>query len=489
MISKYSGRKPTLLFCSTRRGTVDAAKVLSEVWKSQGAHKAWDNQFLNISMCKDKVLKDCLSAGVGFHHAGLAFDDRSIVEKIFHQGQLPVLCCTSTLATGVNLPARLVIIRNTMGWVENKHDELSEISILQMIGRAGRPQFDDQGVAVIMTRNEKVDKYHNFLNGMELIESCLNKNLLEHMSSEICLGTIRDSQSALEWLKSSFLYIRVQKNPEYYGYRKDDNLEKKFTELCDESIEKLKQMQLIQENNHGLVSTVYGEASARYHVKIETTRNFTLLPSNASTKELLVALSKAEEFANFRLKHGEKGFYNTINGFECIRFPFEGKIEKTDQKICLLLQMELNKESVPLNQITKQKDAYSQMMQDRFLIFRDVVRICKCMIDCLHELNGALGIKHGLKLLQNFNCRCWSDSHFMLRQIPNIGEQYCRILASKGITTFSQLQRTGASQLELWFNRKPPFGMQVLKECSIFPQFQLQIETPGVSIGLCYVLI
>ena len=66
-------------------------------------------------------------------------------------GNIRILCCTSTLAVGINLPARLVIIKSTLMYNGRGYCEYSEVDVLQMIGRAGRPQFDDQGVAVILT--------------------------------------------------------------------------------------------------------------------------------------------------------------------------------------------------------------------------------------------------------------------------------------------------------------------------------------------------
>lgn len=72
-----------------------------------------------------------------------------------------VLCATSTLAQGVNLPAHLVILKGTRRWSREKGEaagnkEYDRSSILQMIGRAGRPQFDTEGVAIIMTQKEVI---------------------------------------------------------------------------------------------------------------------------------------------------------------------------------------------------------------------------------------------------------------------------------------------------------------------------------------------
>lgn len=88
-------------------------------------------------MCAD-LTTETLTAGVAFHHAGLDASDRQAIEKGFLEGQVNVICCTSTLAVGVNLPCHMVIIKNTMGFQDDGLKEYSDLEIMQMLGRAGR---------------------------------------------------------------------------------------------------------------------------------------------------------------------------------------------------------------------------------------------------------------------------------------------------------------------------------------------------------------
>ena len=81
---------------------------------------------------------DTLAAGVAFHHAGLESYDRQAVQTGFLQGDVNVICCTSTLAVGVNLPCHLVIIKNTVSWQEEGLKEYADLEMMQMLGRAGR---------------------------------------------------------------------------------------------------------------------------------------------------------------------------------------------------------------------------------------------------------------------------------------------------------------------------------------------------------------
>lgn len=95
-----------------------------------------------LSQCPaglDDVLRKAASFGVAFHHAGLTFDERDIIESAFKRGILKVMVATSTLSAGVNLPARRVLI------VTPTFDSLEVLSYRQMSGRAGRKGIDTEG--------------------------------------------------------------------------------------------------------------------------------------------------------------------------------------------------------------------------------------------------------------------------------------------------------------------------------------------------------
>ena len=94
-----------------------------------------------------------------------------MIEKAYLAGQLGVICCTSTLAMGVNLPCHMVIIKNTVCFEESQMKEFSDLEILQMMGRAGRPQFDKDAIAIIMTNSHKAETYKKMVNGQEILES------------------------------------------------------------------------------------------------------------------------------------------------------------------------------------------------------------------------------------------------------------------------------------------------------------------------------
>lgn len=121
----------------------------------------------------DKVLAKAVSFGVAFHHAGLTMDERDIIESAFRSGALRVLVATSTLSSGVNLPARRVIIRTPMF-----HGKpIDTLTYRQMIGRAGRMGKDTAGESILICQKNDFSLARELLSAnLPPIESCLEES-------------------------------------------------------------------------------------------------------------------------------------------------------------------------------------------------------------------------------------------------------------------------------------------------------------------------
>ncbi|KAF3257098.1 Sec63 [Orbilia oligospora] len=289
VIQKHSQRKPVMVFCATRNICVSTAKVLAEKWSStSGRERHWPAPLTNFSL-RDRDLQLTGKSGVAFHHAGLEITDRTLIEKLFLEGHLSVICCTSTLAVGVNLPTHLVVIKNTVSWQGCQMREYLDLEVMQMVGRAGRPQFDTTGVAVIMTRKDKKDKYERMISGTEKLESCLHLNLIEHLNAEIGLGTITDIESAKQWLRSTFLYIRMKSNPAYYNF-KVENIESEVESIMERDIDSLSEAGFVEWQQTKLKCLEPGDAMARYYIKFRTMKNIMELKEKAKVSEILEGL-------------------------------------------------------------------------------------------------------------------------------------------------------------------------------------------------------
>ena len=295
IVVKYSHKKPIMVFCITRASTISTAKLLANVWASKGPRdRHWEAPTQRI-VVQDVELKKTLSSAVAFHHAGLDLSDRHAIERGFLEGEINVICCTSTLAVGVNLPCHMVIIKNTVHWTDHGLKEYADLEIMQMLGRAGRPQFDTSAVAVILTKQEKLSKYERLVSGEELLESCLHLNLIDHLNAEVGLGTIHDLYTAKRWLTGTFLYIRLAKNPDHYKLDGDavgQDINDRIEFICKRDLCLLQDSKLIKVTDGRLKTTELGDAMARYYVKFETMRVLLEIQPQAKMSDIVSYLSR-----------------------------------------------------------------------------------------------------------------------------------------------------------------------------------------------------
>ena len=101
-------------------------------------------------------LKQLLIRGIGIHHAGVLPKYRRIVEDFFQQKLLSICVCTETLAAGINLPARSVVLPSLMKGPYGEKKMIESSSAHQIFGRAGRPQFDKQGFVFSLAHEDDV---------------------------------------------------------------------------------------------------------------------------------------------------------------------------------------------------------------------------------------------------------------------------------------------------------------------------------------------
>ncbi|KAJ8678685.1 hypothetical protein QAD02_014472 [Eretmocerus hayati] len=156
----------TLIFCPSKKNCENVAKLLTEVlFKTLQAHKSDEKQLLLKALESDSgrlcpILEKTIRFGVAYHHSGLTAEERRLLEEAFRSGILCVICCTSTLAAGVNLPARRVIIRSP--YVGCQFLNLSRYK--QMIGRAGRAGMGDFGESILICTRNDMEKVRELLN-------------------------------------------------------------------------------------------------------------------------------------------------------------------------------------------------------------------------------------------------------------------------------------------------------------------------------------
>ena len=211
-------RCPSLIFCATPNVALSAAKKLEEDirHRSNAIRQAFvtdDQAKMKLvqaaTRAKNKALKQLLPRGIAFHHGHLEKSDRDLVETLFRERAILALCSTSTLALGVNLPARLVVVCGTKKYKGNgNYTDIDRGTLLQMAGRAGRPGLDQRGVVVVMTDTHSKPLFENLLHNIEPITSKLEERLPETINAEVVSGVIYSIPSCVQWLTNTFMFTR-----------------------------------------------------------------------------------------------------------------------------------------------------------------------------------------------------------------------------------------------------------------------------------------
>lgn len=150
---------PALVFCFNRSECWSVAEQLKgRQLLADGQQKALQIEIdrLDWSVGAGGKLKQLLIRGVGIHHAGLLPRYRRAVESLFQKKLLSVCVCTETLAAGINLPARSVVMTSLIKGPPRAKKVIDPSSAQQMFGRAGRPQFDSKGYVFAVAHEDDV---------------------------------------------------------------------------------------------------------------------------------------------------------------------------------------------------------------------------------------------------------------------------------------------------------------------------------------------
>ena len=312
-----------LVFVSSRQDTVQAAKKTRDELVERdvpiGARGEYDFHTDAAELSNDTLRQSVLD-GVGFHHAGLSREDKNLVEQWFREGKIQVLFSTSTLAWGVNLPARCVVIRDT-----KLHDplegevDMSPLDVLQMLGRAGRPGYDDQGYAWVVCDRSDTDRYRELLEDGKTIESRLAdlpdggadgrsaSDLAVHLNAEIALGTVTDIDGAMDWLETTFYYVRAQRAS---GYAEDHR------ERVSAALEWLVDRGFVETDGLSVDPSPLGRLASKFYLRLETARQFADLAErdDLDTLDVLRTIASTPEFQSVSARSDEDDAVDAVLG-------------------------------------------------------------------------------------------------------------------------------------------------------------------------------
>ncbi|KAB5566714.1 hypothetical protein GE09DRAFT_1218970 [Coniochaeta sp. 2T2.1] len=469
LLVKHSIGKPILIFCFTRNSCEQTAATLAKMPESE---RPWKSSANHIGVLKPG-LQEVVQAGVAYHHAGLDIGDRRAIEQAFLNGDVSVICCTSTLAVGVNLPCHTVVLKGTVTYQNDSIQELSDLEVMQMLGRAGRPQFDNSAKALILTSSDQKERYERMVDGKEILESTLHLNLIGHLNSEVGLRTITDIESAKKWLGSTFLSVRMRQNPHYYRLSEDiaavHDTDSMLEEICERDVRLLQEYDIVTRDSV-IRQTEKGAGMAKHMVDFETMKLLLELPTALTMEQLLTALSKAKEFRDFKFKPADAPILREVNQSSFILYRISEHLTKTWQKISLLVQAQLG--------AVEYHDTHHLRIEKRG-IFERLQRLVRCLVICKGVDHDSVSVKTALELARSLAAGSWEGRPTELVQIPNIGAVSMRKLVSQNIRAVKDLVNMDCGQLERLLSRQPPFGKTLSDTLNSFPILHLELSIPS----------
>jgi helicase len=340
-----------LIFVNARRSTVSVAKTLSAFIKTllsseeiQQLQKIIDDmkQHHAEQTSVDADLISCLTSGVAFHHAGLSYFQRRLVERAFKDRIIKCIVATPTLAAGVNVPAQRVIIRDL--WRYDHSFGMRPIPVLeykQQAGRAGRPRYDTFGDAITIAKDahQKQQILRTYIHGdVEHIYSKLGtqSSLRMHLLAAIATHFVETIEDIYKFIDRTF-----------YAYQADVYA---LHGAIDETLDFLSSEGFITRDNITVSATMFGQRTSSLYIDpLSAVQLKTALEcshtQNVSEMSFLHAICSTPDVRSLYLRRNDGWVGEQVDGLKdtlLLEIPIEASDEYdwflSDMKTALLLK-------------------------------------------------------------------------------------------------------------------------------------------------------
>lgn len=283
-------KKQAIIFASSKASCEKTAREISQYIKKQTAisNVLLSEKILNVlshptTQCEK--LSQAAKFGIAFHHSGLHYKQREIIENAFRNGEIKIIVATPTLAAGVSLPAFRTILKDLKRFSGFGMNYIPVLEYMQQAGRAGRPEYDTYGEAIMLAKSEK-DKdalYDKYICGVpeEITSKLAVEPILKtYVLSLISTGFVKTKNELLDFFKDTFW--AHQFGDFYYLSQKInavliDLIEYGFIEKLNESNEQNKIKRLVKSKD-------LFESAEKIMASIEANKNETLKATIIGTR-------------------------------------------------------------------------------------------------------------------------------------------------------------------------------------------------------------
>lgn len=411
-----------MVFVHSRKGTGDTANALAEraaqtdelerLFITQGkegeageAHKRYADR---VKKSRNREVGNHFANGIGIHHAGMLRGDRKLTEQMFADGAIKVLCCTATLAWGINLPAHTVVVKGTEVYNPEKGGlvDLSILDVMQIFGRAGRPQFDTSGEATLITSHDALPRYLDKLVRQVPIESTFIKQLPDHLNAEVVSGTVTNIKEAATWLTYTYLHVRMLRNPLAYGITADQKaddpmLRGRSVELVQDAARLLAGNEMVRYDieSGNLSVTDLGRTAAHYYIQAESVATFNEKLrgfDSLSDGQLAHLICCATEFENVKIRQEELNELDALAKNSC-PLPVKVPIHDPSDKSLVLMQAFISRAGIKS----------FTLISDTNYIASNAGRVARAMFQMCLKQNKAGPTIQLLRIAKSVDKRFW----------------------------------------------------------------------------------
>ncbi len=436
--------KKAIIFAMTKRNAVSSAKIIANILSpkldrdDKESLKKVSNEILHVldyptSQCEEEA--GLVSRGVAFHHAGLLNKQRKLIEDSFKNGPIKFICATPTLAMGVNMPANTIVISSIYRFSENGSAPISKMEVDQMMGRAGRPTYDKEGTAIVISRTEREFDFikEKYIDGeLEPVMPSLRdpEDVARFVLALSCMNIYNDKDKVLSFFAKTFT-----------GF-----LGEELDEKVDTAIQKLSDYNLIETKN--LQATRLGRLINALYLSPSTgiifQRFAERLTDDAEIDEIpiLHLLSVSKDVPMMNLKMSEYEDYeeeSTESNLIAEQDLVDYDRYISQLKLAHILQDWINEKTERYIEETyglSPGELYNIIQTIRWMAYslKEVVRFNNCNMNYFIKLETRIveGVKEEL---------------LPLVKLPNIGRVRARRLYSNGFKTVNSIKEANIETL------------------------------------------
>lgn len=341
-IKKNFDNKPVMIFVPDRKQARLVSLDLISFASSDDNPKIFlgedtDNKMAKcIKVIKEETLKHTLSLGVGFLHEGLTKKEIQIVKYLYNLGMINALVVSHNLCWDVgDLYCYLVLIMDPVvyDFTQSRYIEYPISEILQMIGRASRPELDTTSKCVFFCHTPKKNYFMKFISEPLPVESNLELYLHDAINAEVSVGNIESPQDILDWSTWTYMYRRLFQNPNYYNLngKTGQHVNDHLSELVEKTVDDLTKSKCIEVDDEDHITTAnLGKIASYYNIRHTTIQVFDEnLTENRKMKHLLEILAAAEEFEILPIRDSDEGQLQALVDY------LEYRVEPVDGVFCL----------------------------------------------------------------------------------------------------------------------------------------------------------